>query len=137
MLGPVDHVGYLALDWEQAIENLGQVLGLSITRRFERPEFSLIGGYLGSEPGSVEVFSFSDQTLSSRRLGGATLRLDHVGFLVEDIEAVAIGMRRVGIRFAGPDLRQEVVQPIELSGVRHLWTVPSSSLEQCIQLVER
>jgi hypothetical protein len=69
VLGPIDHVGYLAHDWERALEDLGQILGLSVTRRFERPEFSLIGGYLGSEPGSVEVFSFSDPELRDRRRG--------------------------------------------------------------------
>lgn len=137
MLGPVDHVGYLAFDCDRAVEQVGELLGLQVTRRFQRPEFSLFGSYLGPEPGNVEVFSFSDPDLLARRLDGDTLRLDHVAFLVNDIDAAATAMRRHGVRFAGPDLREDVTHPIELSGVRHLWTVPTSAHEQSIQLVER
>jgi catechol 2,3-dioxygenase-like lactoylglutathione lyase family enzyme len=136
MLGPIDHVGYLASDCEHAVAELSGLMGLEITRRFDRPEYSLFGAYLGTGPGNVEVFSFSDDRLLSHRLGGDALRLDHVAYLVDDIREAAKAMRKRGVRFCGPDLRTEVTNPIELSGVRHLWTVPALS-EVSLQLVER
>jgi catechol 2,3-dioxygenase-like lactoylglutathione lyase family enzyme len=137
MVGQIDHVGYLARDWEVAIEQLAQLFDLPVTHHFERPEFSLVGGYLGTPPVSVEVFSFRDENLLNHRLTSASLRLDHVAFLVDDINAAASDMRSKGVRFAGPDLRQEIHAPIELDGIRHLWTLPPSAQEQSIQLVER
>jgi catechol 2,3-dioxygenase-like lactoylglutathione lyase family enzyme len=133
----VDHVGYLARDLEEAVAEVAALLGVEITRRFERPEFSVVGVYLGSGEGSIEVFSFTEPELQSQRLRGERLLLDHVAYAVKDIDAVAAAMRHSGVRFSGPDLRGELEEPVALGGARHLWTIPQTSLGQSIQLLQR
>ena len=135
--GPVDHVGYLAGDVDEAARQLAAPTGLAITRRFERPEFSLHGLYLGDGPGNIEVFSYTDSGLLRSRLAGHAIRLDHVALLVADIASVAAAMRSDGVRFSGPDLRGEVHEPIELSGALHLWTLPGTTGGHSLQLVQR
>lgn len=137
MLESVDHVGYLARDVDTAARAFAKLLGIEVVRRFDRPEFNLFGVYLGSGRPSIEVFSFSDQELVDMRLRSSNLLLDHVAYAVPDIEAAAEVMRRAGVRFCGPDLRTDLQKPVELSGVRHLWTAPETCAGQSIQLVER
>jgi catechol 2,3-dioxygenase-like lactoylglutathione lyase family enzyme len=137
MLGAVDHVGYLAADLEASVSNFTGLLGAPIARRFERPEFSVQGVYLGAEGGDIEIFTFTDPDLLSARLGGLSLLLDHVAYEVADIEGMAAAMRREGVRFSGPDLRGELLEAADLGGVLHLWTVPETCLGQSLQLLQR
>jgi catechol 2,3-dioxygenase-like lactoylglutathione lyase family enzyme len=135
MLGELDHVGYLAADLEASVAEVESLFALAVTRRFERPQFSLLGVYMGSAS-QVELFSFTDGELNERRLGAGRLRLDHVAYRVEDIDEAAAAMHRAGVRFAGPDLRAELHAPVELGGARHLWTLPETSAGQMIQLMQ-
>jgi methylmalonyl-CoA/ethylmalonyl-CoA epimerase len=137
MLGALDHVGYLAADLEAAVAEFQTLFDLPVARRFERPQFDLQGVYLGSGEGHVELFTFTAEELLERRLGAARVRLDHVAYLVADIDATAAGLRSAGVRFCGPDMRAELHQPVDLGGVRHLWTLPETSLGQAIQLMQR
>jgi catechol 2,3-dioxygenase-like lactoylglutathione lyase family enzyme len=137
MIGTLDHVGYLVGDLDAAVAEFVSVLGLAVVRRFERPEFSVRGVYLGPGEGSVELFTFTDEALLAERLGQARVLLDHVAYAVSDIDAVAARMSAAGVRFAGPDLRGELHEPVDLGGVRHLWTVPESSGGAAIQLLQR
>lgn len=137
MFGPIHHVGYLALDLEAAIQELTQTFGLRVVRRFDRPQFSLRGAFLGTEEASqIEVFTFTDGDLLDRRLAGSSLLLDHVAFEVDDIDATARALRHAGVRFAGPDLRDEVQKPLPLGHMRHLWTFPETSCGQSIQILQ-
>jgi len=137
MLGPVDHVGYLTRDLEVGITAAQELFALEVVRRFERPQFDLQGAYLGVGDGHVEVFTFGDQALLDGRMGNEPLRLDHVAYLVADIRAFAAQLGAHGVRFSGPDLRGEVVEPIDLGGVLHLWTLPTTSGGTCLQLMQR
>ena len=137
MLGPIHHVGYLALDLEAAIRDFTNTFGLRVVRRFDRPQFSLLGAYLGTKEASrIEVFTFTDGHLLDRRLAGSSLLLDHVAFEVDDIDATALAMRQAGVRFSGPDFRDEVQEPIKLGHIRHLWTFPETSGGQSIQILQ-
>jgi catechol 2,3-dioxygenase-like lactoylglutathione lyase family enzyme len=137
LLGAVDHVGYLAADLDRAVAEFVELLAVPIVRRFERPEYSLFGVYLGHGSGQIELFSFSDLELVNRRLNGTRLALDHVAYEVADIDASAAVMRAAGARFCGPDFRKQLFEPVELSGVLHLWTVPETTHGQSIQLTQR
>jgi catechol 2,3-dioxygenase-like lactoylglutathione lyase family enzyme len=137
VLGPVDHVGYLAADIEASVAEFTDLLGAPIVRRFERPQYSLQGVYLGAAHGDIEIYNFTDPELNRARLGDAQLRLDHVAYEVADIEASAAAMRRAGVRFSGPDLREELHEAVDLGGVLHLWTVPESCFGQFLQLMQR
>jgi hypothetical protein len=83
------------------------------------------------------VFSFSDSQLVKRRLNGPRLSLDHVAYEVADIDASAAAMRAAGARFCGPDFREQLIEPVELSGVLHLWTIPETTHGQSIQILQR
>lgn len=137
MLGELDHVGYLAADLDTAVAQFQALFDLPTVRSFERPEFSLHGVYLGSGGGHVELFTFTDEELIERRLGAAQVRLDHVAYRVPDIDATFARLHGAGVRFCGPDMRGELHAPVELDGVRHLWTLPETSVGQSIQLMHR
>jgi catechol 2,3-dioxygenase-like lactoylglutathione lyase family enzyme len=136
MLGRIDHVGYLAADLEASVDSMIATLGLPVLKRFERPEFGLVGVYLGEGHPGIELFTFTDPALTERRLGGGELRLDHVAYQVEDIERVCAELRRRGVRFCGPDNRAELPEPVDLGGVLHIWTVPDTSCGQSLQLMQ-
>jgi catechol 2,3-dioxygenase-like lactoylglutathione lyase family enzyme len=136
VLGPVDHVGWLVRHVEAGIAFVQETFGLPLVRRFERPQYSLLGAYLGAGTGSIEVFTFTDASLLNERLGGANALIDHIAYVVADI-GVAMGvLRGSGVRFSGPDLRGEINEPVVLGRVRHIWTRPETSGGICIQLLE-
>ena len=133
MLGRIDHVGYLAAE----LEAMSATLGLPVVRRFERPQFDLIGVYLGEGHPGIEIFTFGEPELRTRRLAGEpVLKLDHVAYVVEDIEAVCDELRSRGVRFCGPDERAELAGPVDLGGTLHIWTVPATSCGQSLQLMQ-
>jgi catechol 2,3-dioxygenase-like lactoylglutathione lyase family enzyme len=136
MLGRVHHVGYLACDLQAALSRFSARFAVDAVRRFERPQFELEGIYLGAADGDIELFSFTDAELLERRLGGAELLLDHVAYEVADLAALEARMRREGVRFAGPDLREELTEPLDLGGTLHLWTVPETCWGQSLQLLQ-
>ncbi len=138
MLGPLDHVGYLVRDLDAAVADWTQRFGLEVVRPVELPQYSIAGHYLGQGNGSVELFTITDQRLLEERLGGLSIVLDHAAYEVADLEAVATAMHERGVRFTGPDRREEVREPIVLGGgVLHLWTVPDTSCGQSLQLLQR
>jgi|GEM_PF-2360583 len=137
MLGQIDHVGYLAADLETSLEAMVTKLGLPVAKRFERPRFELVGAYLGEGHPGVEIFTFTDPELTARRLAGrGGLVLDHVAWRVAGIEALCVELRARGVRFCGPDNREELAGPVELDGVLHVWTVPETSCGQSLQLLQ-
>ncbi len=136
MIGRIDHVGYLTGDIEGAAESMGERLGVPIVKRFERPQFDLVGIYLGEGHAGIEIFTFTDPELLERRLAGAEMKLDHVAYKVADIEAVCAEMRTRGVRFCGPDNRDEMPGPVDLGGTLHVWTVPETSCGQSMQLMQ-
>jgi hypothetical protein len=83
------------------------------------------------------VLTFTDRDLTASRLNGETCIVDHVAYLVGDIDAVSARLRAQGMRFGGPDLRQEVDVPFELGGARHLWSFPDNAAGHSIQLTQR
>jgi catechol 2,3-dioxygenase-like lactoylglutathione lyase family enzyme len=138
VLGRVDHVGYLAADLEQGVARFTERLGAEVVRRFERPQFSLAGVYLGADGGNIEVFSFTDRKLLEARLGGrGTLVLDHIAYEVEDMHAAEEKLRAQGVGLCGPDLRDELPEAVDLGGVLHIWTRPETCSELALQLMQR
>ncbi len=137
MLGALDHVGYLAAGLDDAVEEFRATFSLPVARTIELPQFSITGVYLGAGTGSVEVFTITDPALLRRRLGGERILLDHVAHEVDDIDAVAAAFAKAGVRFSGPDRREEVSEPFDLGGIRHLWTLPESACGQSIQILQR
>jgi hypothetical protein len=136
-LGTLDHVGYLVADLDAAVAEFQERFALQVLRPVILPQFSILGHYLGSGTGNIELFTITDAEMLADRLGGERILLDHVGFEVKDIVAKAAKLSATDVRFSGPDRRQEVTQPIELGGILHLWTVPQTSCGQSLQLLQR
>jgi catechol 2,3-dioxygenase-like lactoylglutathione lyase family enzyme len=137
MLGKLDHVGYLVRDLDSTVEEFVTRFGLPVARYLELPQFSLLAKFLGPDSGSIELFTFTDPGLLDQRLAGAEVRFDHAAHEVADIEAAVAHMRLSGVRFCGPDRREEVDEPFLLGGVLHLWTIPESAGGQAIQMLQR
>jgi catechol 2,3-dioxygenase-like lactoylglutathione lyase family enzyme len=137
VLGRVDHVGYLVRDLDTAAAEFMERFALEMVRPVELPQYSISGLYLGEGSGSVEVFTLTDAELLAQRLHGESVLLDHAAYEVPDIDVLATAWHARGIRFSGPDRLEEVREPIQLGGVRHLWTVPSTSCGQSLQLLQR
>jgi catechol 2,3-dioxygenase-like lactoylglutathione lyase family enzyme len=137
MLSAVDHVGYLVRDLDVAVAEFSERFGLQVVRPVVLPQYSILGQYLGEGTGSVELFTITDEQLLAERLGEQSIVLDHAAYEVADIDAIATAWQGRGVRFSGPDRRDEVHVPILLGGVRHLWTVPQTSCGQSIQLLQR
>jgi catechol 2,3-dioxygenase-like lactoylglutathione lyase family enzyme len=137
MLGKLDHVGYLVRDLDSAAAGLVDRFGMPVARDLELPQFSLIARFFGAGSGSIELFTFTDEELLDRRLGGADVYLDHAAHEVADIASAAAHMLNAGVRFSGPDHREEVEEPFLLGGALHLWTLPESAGGQAIQMLQR
>jgi catechol 2,3-dioxygenase-like lactoylglutathione lyase family enzyme len=131
-----DHVGVLVGDLEQAKAFARDVLGLGDpAREFQAPEHGLAGAFFGLGDGLLEVFTL-DEADDARRPQGTLGRIDHVAVQVDDLEAERARLAGHGVRFRGPWRPEDVSDPIELRGARHLWTDPASSGGVAFQLIE-
>ena len=131
-----DHVGVLVEDLEQAKAFARDVLGLGAPEReFEAPEHGLAGAFFSLGQGELELFTL-DNARDARLPEGAPARIDHVAVRVDDLDAERARLGEGGVRFTGPALPAEVAEPVELRGVRHLWTDPQTSGGYRLQLIE-
>ncbi len=136
MLGPLDHVGYLTDDLDRAVAEFTTRLSLPTARTLELPQFSIRAVFLGPGSGCIELFTLTDERLLAERLGDGGILLDHAAHRVDDIDATVAQLAANGVRFSGPDRRQEVHEPWTLGAARHIWTIPDSSAGQSLQIIE-
>ena len=128
-----DHVGVLVADLEAAKSFARDVLGLGDpAREFEAPEHGLAGAFFTLGDGELEVF-----TLAEGRAPNGPATIDHVAVRVDDLDVERPRLEAEGVRFTGPALPDEAEAPVELRGVRHLWTDPASSGGFRLQLIEK
>jgi methylmalonyl-CoA/ethylmalonyl-CoA epimerase len=131
-----DHIGVLVGDLAEAKAFARDVLGLGDpSREFQAPEHGLAGAFFGLEQGELEMFTLAD-TPDARRPQSALGRVDHIAVKVDDLDAEQARLEAHGVRFCGPAHPEEVREPIELRGSRHLWTKPETSGGIMIQLIE-
>jgi catechol 2,3-dioxygenase-like lactoylglutathione lyase family enzyme len=136
MFGPLDHIGFLARDLDDAVAAAQASFGLPIARQSELPQFSILATFLGEGTGTLEIFTFTDPEILDARLGEDDRRLDHAAFRVADLGALAATLRASGVRFCTPDRREDLVEPISTGPSRSLWTRPESSAGVALQLIE-
>ena len=137
MFGRFDHVGMIVHDLDFATSHARESFGLEVARTGAIAQFDIDAVFLGEGFGSLELFLFTDPELQASRLEGATQRLDHVAFEVDDLDALAATLRATGVRFTGPDRREELAEPFVLGSARNLWTRPETSSGLALQLIER
>jgi catechol 2,3-dioxygenase-like lactoylglutathione lyase family enzyme len=137
VFGRFDHVGMIVDDLDRAVARARETFGLEIARTGPIAQFDIDAVFLGEGFGTLELFLFTDPQLQSGRLEGAPQRLDHVAYEVDDIDAVSAALRATGVRFVGPDRREELTEPFAIGTARMLWTLPDSSAGLALQLIER
>jgi catechol 2,3-dioxygenase-like lactoylglutathione lyase family enzyme len=135
MLGPIHHVGYLAGDLDAGVATLRDTYGVTPREPFELAEWGVRAVFLDGDDGSVlEVFTLADGAVSERRRAGVPLRLDHVAFVVPDLDAALTSLRASGAQLLAPD-GTPIDAPVERGGLRHIWTFPAASEDLCLQLI--
>lgn len=128
-----DHVGVLVNDLESAKTFARDVLGLGEpAREFEAPEHGLAGVFFSLGQGELELF-----TLEQGRAPDGDATIDHVAVRVDDLDVERPRLEGHGVRFTGPAHPDEAAAPVELRGVRHLWTDPATSGGFRLQLIEK
>jgi catechol 2,3-dioxygenase-like lactoylglutathione lyase family enzyme len=125
LFGAFDHTGFLVRDLDAAVERAQRAFGLPVARTLELEQYGISAVFLGEGRGTLEIFTLADAQLRETRLGSDEQRIDHLGFRVTDIDAIAAALRAGGARFSGPD-----------RGSRHIWTLPESTAGFGLQLIE-
>jgi catechol 2,3-dioxygenase-like lactoylglutathione lyase family enzyme len=119
----IHHVGVLVEDFEAGKTFARDVLGLGEPQAaFEADEIGLAGAFFGMGDGLLEIFTIAE----GRKPDGAAA-LDHIAVTVEDLDAEQERLAAHGVRFTGPTTADEITEPFELRGNRHLWTDPATS----------
>ncbi len=136
MFGEFDHVGFLVRALDTAVAEAQRSFSLPLVRTLELPQYGIAAAFLGPGRGTLEIFTIEDPELRESRLAGAQQRIDHMAFRVEELDGPAATLRAAGARFSGPDRRGEVPGPLELGGMRHIWTLPESTGGLALQLIE-
>jgi catechol 2,3-dioxygenase-like lactoylglutathione lyase family enzyme len=132
-----DHVGVLVADLDTATAFARDVLGLGEPEReFEAPEHGLAGAFFALGTGELELFTL-EKTSEGRLPAGQFASIDHVAVRVDDLDAERERLGGQGFRFTGPALPDEIAEPVELRGVRHVWTDPETSGGYRLQLIEK
>lgn len=136
MFGEFDHVGFLVRELDVAVARAQRSFSLPVVRTLELPQYGISAAFLGAGRGTLEIFTLEDPELRDPRLAGAEQRIDHMAFRVAELDGPAAVLRAGGARFSGPDRRGEVPGPLELGGMRHIWTLPESTAGLALQLIE-
>jgi catechol 2,3-dioxygenase-like lactoylglutathione lyase family enzyme len=130
-----DHVGVLVGDLEQAKAFARDVLGLGEpAAEFTAPEHGLAGAFFGLGAGRLELFTLEEP--GDRLPSGQLAAIDHVAVKVPNLDAEQERLAGEGVTFTGPSTSDEVSEPIDLRGSRHLWTAPQSSGGYRLQIIE-
>jgi catechol 2,3-dioxygenase-like lactoylglutathione lyase family enzyme len=136
MFGPMDHVGFLVRDLDDAVAEAQASFGLPIARHSELAQYSIKATFLGEGTGTLEIFTFTDPEILDGRLGGEDRRIDHVAFRVDDLATLATTLRASGVRFCTPDRVEDLDEPISTGPSRALWTRPETAAGVALQLIE-
>ena len=137
MFGELDHIGLFVRDLDAAVAEAREVFGLPVAREATLTQYGIEAVFLGEGSGTLELFTSVDAAALEERLDGRDRRLDHVALRVENLDALVAMLAAGGARFCGPDRRAQITEPLELGGLRHVWTIPDSTAGLALQLTEQ
>jgi hypothetical protein len=118
------------------VATLGGPYELEVAAEFELPQYSAKVAMLSGGAAVIELIEYTDRRLADERLDGQEMRLDHVAFLVDDIDSATERLRAAGVSFCAAD-GSPTDAPLEIGGAKHLLTIPVADLGLRVQLVER
>jgi catechol 2,3-dioxygenase-like lactoylglutathione lyase family enzyme len=136
MFGELDHIGYIVRDVDAAVAAAQEAFDLPIARTSALEQYSILATFLGEGTGTLEIFTFTDPEVLEPRLDGEEGRLDHVAFRVADLTALAATLGAAGVRFCGPDRREDLSEPVSTGPSLALWTRPETSAGIALQLIQ-
>jgi methylmalonyl-CoA/ethylmalonyl-CoA epimerase len=127
-LGPVDHIGLLVGDIEEAKRFYTQTLGMTIERESQLPELGISAAFFSSRSGgamieAIELRSAAREHVVANRAAG----LDHLAVRVPDVDAAVATLAEQGV-----EMTTEV---LDLGGRRTAFTRPETSGGVVYQLV--
>ena len=124
----IDHIGVVVDNLKEAEAFLADVLQLEPERKLNAPERGFIAAFFGCGSVSVEVIEVLDPEARRLRLGeGSKARIEHVAIRVDDLNAEAQRLRRLGVRVRGSaDPREETAEPAKVGDTLNLWTDPDT-----------
>ena len=136
MFGEFDHVGFLVRDLDAAVARAQRSFSLPVARTLELPQYGISAAFLGAGRGTLEIFTLEDPELRDPRLAGAEQRIDHMAFRVAELDGAGRDAARRRRALQRARSRGEVPGPLELGGMRHIWTLPESTAGLALQLIE-
>lgn len=104
----VDHVSVQTNNFDKALDFYSQILGLSIVKK----PFSFKGRrlcYLNAGNINIELYSVKSSDTPAAEYAGNRGGLDHIAFIVEDLDREIQRLRREGIRI----IKEPFYPPIE------------------------
>jgi catechol 2,3-dioxygenase-like lactoylglutathione lyase family enzyme len=130
-----DHVGILVRDLDAVKAFASDVLGLGAPlREFDSPEMGLRGAFFELGGAQLEVFNLDEP--GERLPEGVPARVDHFAVRVGDLDAEQRRLAAEGVGFQGPASPAPVDAPVDIRGVRNLWSRPATSAGVIVQLIE-
>lgn len=121
----VDHVGIVVADLEAASSFLEGVFGLVPALRADSAQFRT--AFFDCGQTRIEALEPVDESTRAQRLGDAQARIDHVAFVVPDMDAALAALAERGV---------ETTPEATSDGRRTCWTIPSTSGGLIYQLIE-
>ena len=102
MLRRLDHVGIVVADLERHVRQL-EAMGLALA--YDNDGDDSLARYYPCGDASVELIAPRTEESRSGRLGGASARIEHVAFEVDDLAAVRDQLARHGVAVTWPPFR--------------------------------
>jgi catechol 2,3-dioxygenase-like lactoylglutathione lyase family enzyme len=125
-IGDLDHVGIVVSDLDAACSLLA-LLGFAESGRIDRPGLRAV--FLGHGRTTLEIIEVTDEDARERRLGGRVAVIEHLAFVVEELDRALETLARHGLAAAGP--------PRTSRGTRTVFIDPATTRGIALQLVER
>lgn len=123
----IEHIGVVV----ESIADTQQLLERAGLERVAGGEFDWgrTAFFSPGEGARVELIEVADPELRRTRLPeGERVRIEHVAFEVDDLDATIAALAALGIELTGP--------PVVSGGLRSVWTVPATSGGLALQLCE-
>ncbi|MFT3874172.1 MAG: VOC family protein [Nocardioides sp.] len=128
-----DHVGYVVADLAEAKAAFAR-LGFVVLVEEDLGAFGLRQAMLQSGTEKIELLRILDPELDRARRGDDRMRLDHVAYQVDDLEAAFLALRAAGATVVDP-IDRPIEEPLDFGDSRHLWATLGGLRLQFLQPV--
>ena len=118
MIKRIDHVGVVVDDLEEAMQFVGNTLGLHFEREVDVPVLGRHIAFFRCGDVSIELIRVEDPVVRAQVLRGRKAVIEHLAMEVEDLAAVLDTLASAGVRWNR--------EPREIGGQVNIWTDPES-----------